>query len=83
MRVTVKLYASLGEFLPAGAKERAAVLEVGDGTTIARIIRQLNVPPERAHLVLVNGVYVKPEDRGSTRLTDGDTLAMWPPVAGG
>ena len=35
------------------------------------------------HLVLVNGVYVQPEERASRVLKDGDVLAIWPPIAGG
>jgi molybdopterin converting factor small subunit len=33
--------------------------------------------------VLINGVYAEPEERGSPILNDGDSLAVWPPVAGG
>jgi molybdopterin converting factor small subunit len=34
-------------------------------------------------LVLLNGKYIAPEARGTTTLTEGDVLAIWPPVAGG
>ncbi|MGB9149478.1 MAG: MoaD/ThiS family protein, partial [Burkholderiales bacterium] len=39
--------------------------------------------PEWVHLVLLNGVYVYPPERQTTRLRDGDALAIWPPIAGG
>lgn len=83
MQVTVKLYAGLSEYLPPGSVDQSTVIQATGGTTISRIIERLNIPPERAHLVLLNGVYVKPEDRNSTVPSDGDALAMWPPVAGG
>jgi len=35
------------------------------------------------HMVLVNGVYVAPEERSDKKLEEGDHLAIWPPVAGG
>jgi len=41
------------------------------------------VPAEHCHLVLVNGVFISPSERGSRRLSEGDHLAIWPPVAGG
>ena len=41
------------------------------------------MPPKLVHLVLVNGKYIKPEDRDTTTLVEGDVLAIWPPVAGG
>jgi sulfur carrier protein ThiS len=33
--------------------------------------------------VLVNGIFVPPSQRQAKALSDGDTLAVWPPVAGG
>jgi molybdopterin converting factor small subunit len=41
------------------------------------------VPRKLSHLVLVNGVYAHPDERDTAILKDGDTLAIWPPVAGG
>jgi molybdopterin converting factor small subunit len=35
------------------------------------------------HLVLVNGVYIAPDQRDTRVLQEGETLAIWPPVAGG
>lgn len=83
MKVTVKLYASLGDFLPAGAVDHAAEVNAAEGTSVEALLRQLGVPREMTHLVLVNGVYVPPGGRAERRLVDGDTLACWPPVAGG
>lgn len=83
MNVTVKLYALLGRYLPANSSENAAVLEVADGATAMDVIRQLNLPMEHCHLVLVNGHFVAPSERGGRVLQPGDALAIWPPVAGG
>lgn len=83
MRITLKLYALLGQFLPAGAKDNQIDLDVPDGTTVAAAFAVHNVPPEHCHLVLVNGVYIAPSERAGHVLNDGDALAAWPPVAGG
>jgi len=40
-------------------------------------------PRELAHLVLLNGIYVAPEQRNLVSIKEGDVLAIWPPVAGG
>jgi len=40
-------------------------------------------PPNLAHLVMVNGVYIKPEERDQYALKSHDALAICPPVAGG
>lgn len=83
MKVTVKLFALLGRYLPDGAADNAAELDVGDGATPADVIRRLNVPEGHCHLVLINGHFVPPGERDRVRLSGSDVLAIWPPVAGG
>lgn len=83
MRIRVKLFALLGDYLPAGASGNEADVDVEEGATPARVIRKLGVPAEHCHLVLVNGLYVAPSEHGKRVLADGDQLAIWPPVAGG
>ncbi len=84
MKVSLKLYASLTEHLPAEARRGNRVeLEVPEGTSILQLIEPYALPPKLVHLVLVNGVYIQPEQRTSHVLVDGDVLAIWPPIAGG
>ncbi|GJL82059.1 MAG: hypothetical protein DHS20C01_16930 [marine bacterium B5-7] len=83
MQITFKLYASLGDYLPAGARENTVRIKVDSGISLNRLMDQYQVPREMAHLVLVNGIYQPPEDRDSALLNDGDAVAIWPPVAGG
>ena len=83
MQIKFKLYATLTHFLPDDAKEHATVIDVEPDATPYSIIDRFKVPRESAHLVLINGVYVVPEDREAPVLNEGDTLAVWPPVAGG
>lgn len=83
MKITLKLYASLGQFLPDGAKSNEVTIEVPDGETIVGLLDTYNVPREACHLVLLNGVFQAPGMRGEKKLSDGDALAVWPPVAGG
>lgn len=84
MQIEFKLYASLGQYLPAQVRqENRMPLEVAAGASIAQIIQPFGLPEKLVHLVLVNGVYVPPEERLSRTLNDGDVLAIWPPIAGG
>ncbi|MCB1995618.1 MAG: MoaD/ThiS family protein [Rhodoferax sp.] len=84
MQITFKLYASLGEHLPADRRQgNQMALEVAAGASIAQIIEPFNLPMKLVHLVLVNGVFVPPEERATRTLVDGDVLAIWPPIAGG
>ncbi len=83
MRITFKLYAGLGKYLPAGAHDNMISAEIDPGTSAHAVLLRFNVPLERAHLVLLNGVYLNSAERDSHSLRDGDVLAAWPPVAGG
>lgn len=84
MRVTLKLYATLTDHLPAHARrDNALQLDVAESATIPAIVEPFALPARLVHLVLVNGVYVPPAERASRALRDGDVLAIWPPIAGG
>jgi sulfur carrier protein ThiS len=83
MQVSLKLYASLGVYLPDGAEKNVAKLDIAEGTTIRQLLDTYNVPPQACHLVLLNGLFQPPAVRGNVKLKAGDALAVWPPVAGG
>ena len=83
MQILLKLFATLADHLPTNAQGNQARLEVAAGTTVGSIVAELNLPPHLVHLVLVNGAYVSPEDRPARALSEGDQLAIWPPIAGG
>ena len=84
MLITFKLYASLTDFLPPEHRRGNLMpLDVPADATIASIIGLFKLPMKMVHLVLINGVYVAPEERATRTLTEGDVLAIWPPIAGG
>jgi sulfur carrier protein ThiS len=84
MQITFKLYASLTEFLPQDKRtSNMMALEVAPSASIAQIIEPFSLPMKLVHLVLINGHYVPPEERGTRTLNEGDVLAIWPPIAGG
>ena len=83
MRVSVKLYALLSDYLPSGAEDNQVQLDLPEGTTPEDVFAKFNLPRQYCSIVLVNGVYVEPSERGSHALNENDTLAIWPPVAGG
>jgi sulfur carrier protein ThiS len=84
MQITLKLYASLTEYLPVDKRSgNQLVVEVSPDASVAEVIAPFNLPPKQVHLVLINGRYVAPGERDSVKLTEGDVLAIWPPIAGG
>jgi len=83
-RITFKLFAQLQDYLPAEArKTNACLVDIADATSVAQVIERFNLPEKLVHLVLLDGAFVPPGDRRGRILRDGETLAIWPPVAGG
>ncbi len=83
MNVRVKLYAVLSKYLPAGAVKNESDISVEDGENVQAVLSGLNLPESMCHLVLVNGIYLSPSERPGHKLSEGDHVAVWPPVAGG
>lgn len=83
MKVTLKLFATLSDYLPADAVRNQATLDLPEACTVGALIAQYGLPDRLVHLVLLNGNYLEPAARPERRLSEGDVLAIWPPVAGG
>jgi molybdopterin converting factor small subunit len=80
MKIELKLYASLGKYMPQVPPEKKqGYLEVGEGTTIKALLQNLKVPLETVKLIFVNGIHAKEDDL----LKEGDRVGVFPPVAGG
>jgi len=79
MEVTVKLFATLRDYLPKNSDGKSCKVKIDENTTIKQIITQLMLPEEIPKIILVNGL------NGSIdqTLKDGDVLSIFPPVAGG
>ena len=74
MELEIKLFANLRKFNPE--LER---IEVDDGTTIRELLDKAGIPPAEVAIVLVNGRHAKLDQT----LVDGETVAVFPPIAGG
>ena len=83
MQLTFKLYAGLMDYLPADAIDHVTRVDVDAQSTVFDIVDKFAIPHDMVHLVLLNGVYLHPHERTKPCFKDGDTLAIWPPVAGG
>jgi molybdopterin converting factor small subunit len=83
MKIRLKLFATLTDLLPAGAYQNSVDINIPDNVSLNWLIDHYKVPRELAHLVLVNGLFHCDADRDQLLLKTGDTVAIWPPVAGG
>ncbi len=79
MKVHVALFATLSQYQPDGEGGRAPrEFDLAEGTTIADVIALLGLPDE-PRVVFVNGRHAPDEHV----LSEGERLAIFPPVAGG
>ncbi len=74
MNVTVKLFATfrIGRF---SIESR----DYPEGTSVADVVKGLNLPEKELGIMLVNSRHVKLDHR----LAEGDTLALFPLLGGG
>lgn len=80
MHVTLRLFATLRQYLPPGQPEET-VVELPAGTRVQELIDRFGLPPPLTQLVLIHGVNI---GRDRTRmLVEGDIVSIFPPVAGG
>ena len=83
MKMYIELYASLMAYLPPGGERFRREISVDDGTSVQQIIERFGISNEQAHIVLLNGHFVNGVARTTQLVSAGDTVAIWPPVAGG
>lgn len=81
MKLTVKLFASFTEYLPAGAKKQTMMLDVEDGALVGDVLRHCGVPVDDCRLVIINGItHTNPAFSMEMELHPDDTLAVLPKV---
>jgi len=74
MEIEVRLFASLRKYTN---QENRVRLE--DGATVSDSIERLGIPPSEVAIILVDGRHA-PQDQ---RLHDGQTVSLFPAIAGG
>jgi molybdopterin synthase sulfur carrier subunit len=74
MKVEIKLFASLQKFMPDAAK-----VELDDNCTVLDLLQRIGINSSEVAITLVNGRHVELKQR----LYEGETVAIFPPIAGG
>jgi molybdopterin converting factor small subunit len=74
MQITVKLFATfrVGRFA-------ATTRQYPQGTLIAEVIRELQIPEAQIGMIMLNNRHAEPDQQ----LNDGDNLSLFPLVGGG
>jgi molybdopterin converting factor small subunit len=80
MRVEVRLYATLADRIPQASAAAPFEVDLADGSTVADLVEQLDLPKADVHLAVIDGRIV--HDRAAP-LSAGQRVALFPPVGGG
>ena len=79
MKVTLKLFSGLMEYLPAGSSGNSLEVDGPGNLSPLGLVDRYGIPRQEA---AVNGEFVAPENRDKP-LDDGDTVSIWPSIQGG
>ena len=79
MKITAKLFGKLRSHAPPGTEGNVFEEEIDEDAVVEDLLKEWNVPEGITLLILVNSAHKGKEHM----LQDGDTLAIFPPVAGG
>lgn len=74
-QIQLKLFATLHEFEPPSPENYS----IEQGMSIRDLLEQLELPPQKARLIFINGVKA---DLSAT-LEGGERVGIFPPVGGG
>ena len=79
MRVHVRPYAILRQYLADPRSRTGTEMDLVEGSTVADAVQRLGVPPEKVMVSFVNGAQSSP----AQVLREGDRLELLPPISGG
>ncbi len=78
MKITVKLFATLRHCIDE-SKKGTGILELPEKAKVRDVLEQLKIPRDIPKIILVNAKQKTDEEV----LHEGDTLSVFPPIAGG
>jgi thiamine biosynthesis protein ThiS len=81
MNVTVKMSGMIAKMVPGSAE--GIQVKLLDGATVSSLMTRLGLPGNETYLVIVNDSTVPKDRRGTLKLSDGDRIAIVPPLKGG
>ena len=82
MKIRLRLFATLQEYLPAGSGSET-VIDMPEPTTIPAVLAAVGVPLNLAHILFVNGRHVLRPNHATHLLRDQDVLSVFPAIGGG
>ena len=84
MQIELKLFMRFKEYLPEGGANGIAQHEIKDGSTFKDLLNDIGMPVEEDKIIVINGISHKQgEEANALLIKNNDTVAIFPPIAGG
>lgn len=81
MIVTVKMSGLIAKLVPGSAS--GVEIDLADGSTVSSLMAKLGLPSSETYLVIANDTTVPKDKRSDHKLSNGDRVAIVPPLKGG
>jgi molybdopterin converting factor small subunit len=79
MKVEIKLFGYMKEYVPGGEDYSSRQVALQEGARVDQLLEKLGIPIDIPKIVLIDGVTVKPNHP----LKEGDSVNIFPPLTGG
>ncbi len=79
MKVEVRLFSGLEKYMPGTKFVPPVLVEITDNFNGRALLEKPDIPEKMVFTMMVNGVHKDPDEK----LSDGDRVAISPPVGGG
>ena len=83
MRIKVKLFGALRQYLPAGSSFNSCELTLAADSSLAQVLAKLPVPASKPYLVIVNDEKLQADQFESSIVQEDDEIVLLPPIKGG
>ena len=79
MKVEVRVFATLRQYMPGVGIGEPKIVEISEGTTLGELRDILELPTNEVKVIMRNNLQAEPDDLAE----DGDRITYIPAVAGG
>ncbi len=84
VQIELKMFMKFKRFLPEGSADGKATISLPAGATFKDLLHHIDMPVVEDKIIVINGISHKQSDKvNALSLQQGDTVAIFPPIAGG
>jgi molybdopterin converting factor small subunit len=84
MEIELKLFMMFKKYGPPDQIDGRSRLLMEPGARFVDVLKKIGMPVDEDKIIVINGISHKQGDAVNTlELKDGDTVAIFPPIAGG